>query len=80
MAHKEVKGLISVTGVYKNGDTFLQEKKCPFKAEIGKVLGLNVLINISLAVPAATAGSVLAGLGSGADLSLDTVPTLLEQS
>lgn len=78
--HTDVMGLMSVTGVYNNGDTFLEDKKCPFKAEIGKVMGINTVINVSIVVPTAVASSVLAGFVSGADLSLDTVPTLLEQS
>lgn len=75
------KGFIQVTGVYNNGDTFLQEKSLPFTASLLPIpiAGMEI-IEIKLAVPKEHAESFLAGLESGADLTLDGVPSLLEQS
>lgn len=78
--NEDTLGLIQVTGIYKNGDTFIEDKKCPFRATVQKNMGINTVIGISLVVPTKMVDSILAGLESGADLTLDNVPTLVEQS
>ena len=77
---QKASGIIQVSGIHRDGEIFLDNKKCPFKAEFKETVRGVTMIAITLAVPAKQAGSVLAGLASGADLTLDNVPTLIEQS
>jgi hypothetical protein len=75
-----IKGLLQVTGVYKDGEIFLDNQRCPFQAQLGPKVNSAPTIQITLVVPAANVSSVLAGLAAGGDLTLDNVPSLLEQS
>ena len=72
-----VKGTIQVSGVHKSGETFMQDVACPFKAEVSNCSSYRgyIMVEIQLAVPQAQVDNVLAGLESGADLTLDGVPS-----
>ena len=73
------RGTIQVSGMYKSGEVFMQDVSCPFKASQSGIHKGYILIDIQLAIPKGQADAVLAGLESGADLTLDGVPSLLEQ-
>lgn len=75
-----IKGTIQVSGVYKTGEIFMQDVNCPFKAEVSSFfLKEYVLLDVQLVVPKKQADAVLAGLESGASLTLDGVPSLVER-
>lgn len=73
------KGLIQVSGMYKDGRIFLQDKKYPFQAELGAEIQGMASIHIVLLVNKQVADDVLSGLASGADLTLDNVPNLIDR-
>ena len=76
---QNTKGLMQVTGVYKDGSSFLTDRKCPFKAEIGPIVNGAQTVLIMLVVPPGTVDSVMAGLASGSDLIMDNVPAMVDQ-
>lgn len=73
-----VTGMITITGAYEGGEVFLDEKGCPFKAQLGSSDRGMTTILMAVAVPSSAAESVLAGL-KRANLMLDTVPPLVAQ-
>jgi len=74
-----VKGLIQVTGIYKDGRVFLQDKKYLFQAELGMDIQGMATIHITMMVNKQVADDVLCGLTSGAELTLDNVPNLIDR-
>jgi hypothetical protein len=74
-----IKGLIQVSGVYKDGRVCLEDEKCPFQAELGQNIRGMASVHITLLVPRAKADDVLSGLSSGADLTLDNIPNLIDR-